>query len=301
MVLVGHQPRGRYYTHHNESWKISQRHLGSHAMNLPHQYAAMMSHVAYSQQQQQQQTHQVISPHASSCVPVYHYPSQYQLVPPPNHPMYHPRQPAGYYESYDVVYQPPPPPPSPPRSSAPRANHEPVIAPRPYGLVQPARPLGASFEKPTADAASEALAVSQLASLGGRKSTTTPQPTQLEIVAAIHLNAHGPHCAFHSAIAKYGARPARHKRPGDEHAHIDFILPDGSLDCQLNCCGDRHKHVLPQAVSRHFADKVADFTETAARRRQQRLQERNAATVAAAASRVLHPSACPQFQGPAHF
>lgn len=303
MVLVGHEHRPKYYAHHDVSWKMPQRQFASHAINYYNPYATMMPNAAYTQQQQQHQQqhrryppqpiHHVLPPQ-SALAPMYHQGVHHRPMPE-HHPVYYG---GGYYESYETYS------PAPTLSPSP----EPAIPPHHVqhrGFVEPARPLGTSSEKPTAEAVSEALAVSQLASLGSRKAaaTTTP-PTQLQIVTAIHLAAHGPNCAFHSAIAAYGAKPALHKRPGDGQAHIDFILPDGSLDCQLKCCGN-HKSVLPQAVARHFSDRLADFTASAARRQQQQQRQQQqrqaAATVDAAASRVLHPSTCPQFLGPAHF
>ena len=43
-----------------------------------------------------------------------------------------------------------------------------------------------------------------------------------------------PDCPHQGTIAIGGAVAVSHQRPGDARPHIDFMLPDGTLDCRFD-------------------------------------------------------------------
>lgn len=94
--------------------------------------------------------------------------------------------------------------------------------------------------------------MAQLARLSGapapaKKKNRVNNTSEEDQIVAIHEKLHGPSCKHGSSICLHGARALLHKRPGDGHAHIDFLLPDGTLDCPFDACGPptwvpRHPH-----------------------------------------------------------
>mmetsp|Transcript_18334 Transcript_18334/g.56239 ORF Transcript_18334/g.56239 Transcript_18334/m.56239 type:complete len:297 (-) Transcript_18334:1148-2038(-) len=49
----------------------------------------------------------------------------------------------------------------------------------------------------------------------------------------LHALLHGRHCCYTEQVRMFGARPCLHTRPGDGFSHVDFLLPNGTLDCPL--------------------------------------------------------------------
>lgn len=150
---------------------------------------------------------------------------------------------------------------TPPPGLLPRHHRRPALmlghrvvvdepgGPQGAGVVRGGGALGASIEPPyhrqrLADAIEEAVAVSHLARMGSERSSSRPEAVRsgndrtlrrspLQIIAELHRTLHGTGCCHHALVACHGARLVLHKRPGDINGHIDFILPDGTLDCPL--------------------------------------------------------------------
>lgn len=72
---------------------------------------------------------------------------------------------------------------------------------------------------------------------------------------AASSNAHDalhPGCRHRAHIAAHGAVPVNHLRPGDSKPHVDFVLPDGTLDCRF----DPLDGSLDGVFSDEFCDKL---------------------------------------------
>lgn len=51
------------------------------------------------------------------------------------------------------------------------------------------------------------------------------------VISLMHRRLHGPNCPHAKCIETYGARPFLHTVGG--FAHVDFLLPNGTLDCSM--------------------------------------------------------------------